>query len=324
MKILCTGGSGFIGSHLIDRLSTQTDELINIDIVKPKNHLHLRFWRDCNILDLPRLQEIFGEVKPTHVIHLAARATTDGKSIDDFRDNTIGTSNVISAIQSCRSVERVIVTSSQHVRKPGSGNPKNDVDFFPHGFYGESKVITEMVTREANLECVWTIIRPTTVWGPNHPFLEKGLWRLMQRGLYVHPKNDHVLRSYGYVKNIAWLVVQLLKAPPIEINKKVFYLGDDPINQTDWIDAFSMALSGKNTYKVHPKIIFAIAIFGDLLEKIGLHIPMNSNRYFNLTTTNPVEIDRVIHQLGNSPFSFSEGIIETVNWLKRQDRIEQQ
>ena len=95
----------------------------------------------------------------------------EGKSLNDFRDNTIGTANVLEAIRKTPTISRVVITSSQHVRKPGSGLPQNDEDFAPHGLYGESKKITEQLTRWAGLPCIWTIIRPTTVWGPWHPSL---------------------------------------------------------------------------------------------------------------------------------------------------------
>ena len=204
-------------------------------------------WQHCDILDFDHLREIFMVFQPSHVVHLAARATTEGKSIDDYLDNTKGTSNVLEAARNISSMNRIIITSSQHVRKPGSGFPQHDQDFNPHGLYGESKVITEQLTRQASLSCIWTIIRPTTVWGPYHPHLQAGLWNLMSKGLYVHPKNDLVMRSYGYVKNVVWAIEKLLNAPASAINKRVFYVGDEPIKQIEWINAFSIALVGRKT-----------------------------------------------------------------------------
>ena len=93
------------------------------------------------------------------MIHLAARASMQGTSIDDFLENSTGTENILNAIRQTPSVERVVIASSQHVRKPGSGLPTNDEDYNPHGLYGESKVITEQLTRSADLDCVWTIIQ---------------------------------------------------------------------------------------------------------------------------------------------------------------------
>lgn len=315
IKIIITGGSGFIGTHLAELFQASGISFLNLDITAPKITEHTVFWRNCDILDSAHLAAVFREYQPTHVVHLAARATTDGKSLDDYPDNTIGTKNVLGAIQETPGIQRVIITSSQHVRKPGSGLPKNDSEYNPHGFYGESKVITEELTRKANLACEWVIIRPTTIWGPYHPFLPSGLWRLMSKRLYFHPENDPVVRSYGYVKNTAWLIAKLMNAPASQVNQKTFYIGDEPIHQTQWVDAFSLALAGRPAIKIPKAAIYLLARIGDLLSLFGISFPMNSDRFFNLTTTNPVPIDPIIKQFGQQPFTLQQGIKETVNWL---------
>jgi len=316
MRIVCTGGSGFIGTHLIDHLLRSGFELLNIDIAEPKKKEHLNYWRDCNILDVDRLGSLFTAFQPSHVVHLAARATMEGKSLSDFRDNTVGTANLLEIIKKTPGISRVIITSSQHVRKPGSGLPRTDLDFAPHGFYGESKVITEKVTREACLTCGWTIIRPTTIWGPCHPYLPGGLWKWMRKGLYIHPGNDPVIRSYGYVKNIAWQISKLLSAPQSVVHGKVFYLGDEPMRQVDWINAFSNALIHRDVFQFPKELIHLLAYAGDVAGWVGIRFPMDSLRYFNLTTTNPVPITPVIHALGLPPYSLQAGVEETVKWLK--------
>ena len=316
MKVLCTGGSGFIGTHLVDSFLAKGIEFINVDIAEPKKQAQSAYWRECNILDLEHLKNVLTEFQPTHVVHLAARATTEGKTLYDFRDNTIGTANLLEAIKLTPSVSRAVITSSQHVRKPGSGFPKSDDEYVPHGLYGESKVITEKLTREAGLTCVWTIIRPTTVWGPWHPLLPKGLWYLLSRGLYFHPNNDLVVRNYGYVKNVVWQIGEILQAPSSLVDTKVYYLGDNSIKQLDWINVFSRAFRGRDVLLVPKEWIYLLAQIGDVFRLAGLRFPIDSSRYFNLTTTNPVPIGPTIESFGNPPYSLNAGIQETAHWLK--------
>ena len=73
----------------------------------------------------------------------------------------------MSAIRSYYAIERAIIASTQYVAGP-SRLPKDDEDYFPHTVYGQSKVVTEQLTRAANLACAWTLVRPTNIWGPWH------------------------------------------------------------------------------------------------------------------------------------------------------------
>jgi GlcNAc-P-P-Und epimerase len=321
MKVLCTGGSGFIGTHLIDSLLAQGIELINVDIAKPKKQAHDAYWCECNILDLDRLKNVFSEFQPTHIVHLAARATMEGKSLDDFRDNTIGTANVLDAVKNATTISHVIITSSQHVRKPGSGLPQREDDFVPLGLYGESKVITEQLTRSAGLNCTWTIIRPTMIWGPYHPFLEGGFLRMIKMGIYFHPDGKPVIRSYGYVGNCVWQIEKILQASDQVAGKKTFYVGEIPSDQLDWLNVFSQALTGKNVRIVPRFLIYSLSVIGDILSLFRIKFPMYSERYRNLTTSNLVPIQRTIDTFGQPPFSLEEGVAETVSWLKSKGGI---
>lgn len=317
MKVICTGGSGFIGTHLIDGFLAKGIEVINVDIKKSHKQVGKAYWRECNILDLDGLEKVFKEFQPTHVVHLAARATMDGTSLDDFRENTVGTANILTVVKKTASISRLIITSTQHVRKPGSGLPQHEEDFAPLGLYGQSKVITEQLTRKADLPCVWTIVRPTTIWGPFHPFLPDGLWKYMKKRYYMHPNNDTVIRAYGYVKNTAWQILQLLFAPSEAIHRRVFYLGDSLMYQKDWIDAFSSALCGCPARKVPKEILYAMAKIGDGLSRFDIKFPMYEERYRNLTTPNPVPLEPVMTLLGNPPIDFEMAVAETVDWLEK-------
>src|SRR4029077_9309894 len=155
-----------------------------------------------------------------------------------------GTRNILEAIRTTPSVQRAIITSSQFVSAPGR-LPKNDTDYFPETVYGESKVITEKLTREANLSACWTIIRPTNIWGPWHMRYRREFWRVVERGLYVHPGRQPVIRCYGYVKNVVHQIEKIFNAQRVLVDRKTIYLGDPPINLFDWTNGFSRALTGR-------------------------------------------------------------------------------
>src|SRR5207302_6789796 len=237
MRILITGGSGFIGTNTIEAFANHANAILNYSIHAPLNPAQMPYWRAGDILNLVATTAAFREFQPDRVLHLAARAECDEKTTveEGYRANTEGTRNVLEAIRATPSVQRAIITSSQFVCAPGR-LPKNDTDYFPETVYGESKVITEKLTREADLSACWTIIRPTNIWGPWHMRYRREFWRVVERGLYVHPGHQPVIRCYGYVKNALHQILKIFQAPREMVHARTIYLGDRPIDLFDWVD----------------------------------------------------------------------------------------
>lgn len=109
-KILITGGSGFIGTNLIEHfLLNQNLELLSIDIEKPKITAHNRIWKQINICDKESVVSIFRAFQPEMVIHLAARTDLRGATLQDYDANMSGVSNVLAAINEAGSVQRAVL-----------------------------------------------------------------------------------------------------------------------------------------------------------------------------------------------------------------------
>lgn len=316
ISILITGGSGFIGTNLIDFLLNKKVNFINCDIKYPIDPNHQKYWVETDILDKIKIQEIFSKTKPKIVIHLAARADVYGKSLADYKTNTEGTKNVLDAINNTSSIERVIITSTQFVNQY-NGLPKNDEDFAPHTIYGESKVITEKLTRKSNLNCCWTIIRPTNIWGPWHKRYPYEFWKIIAENKYFHPANQNVIRSYGYVGNVCSQIYGLLKTNEDTVNRQVFYVGDEPINILDWVNEFSVQLTGKNVKQVDKHLIKSIAFIGDILKYFSIKFPLTSSRFKSMTTSNQAPMEKTFRILGTPPFTLKVGVQETIKWLRK-------
>ena len=316
MRILITGGSGFIGTNLADSLLRRNIDFINLDIKPPLKILHKPNWRECDVLDLNCVKGIFEEYRPTHIVHLAARTDTSSNDLGDYKVNTEGTANILQCINAAPSVQRVVITSSQFAYGP-PGTPQHDEDYKPIGAYGKSKVITEQLTRSAGLNCVWTIVRPTNIWGPWHPRYPKEFWLILKKGLYVHPGGKSAIRSYGYVGNIVFHMTKILEDLPALVDRKVYYLGDLPIRLLDWVNGFSTAITGKPA-RIVPRWLFKVlAITGSSLGTLGLPFPIQLSRYRSMTEDYLSPIEPTITTFGEPPYSLEDGVNETVVWLKK-------
>lgn len=320
MKVLVTGGSGFIGTHVVARLLAAGHEVLNFSSLPPLEKAHTSNWREGDILDAEALRQTFGRLSPDQVMHLAARTEMDERTTAEkgFRANTQGTRNLLAAVQATSSVQRLLMCSSQFVCGP-ERLPTHDEDYFPATVYGQSKVITEQETRRAKLDCEWVIIRPTNIWGPWHPRYPQEFWRIAKRGLYVHPGGKPVVRCYGYVGNVADQIVSLMEQPAEKIDRQTFYVGDPPADIYQWADAFCRALNGKSARKVPRPILRAAGLAGDVITTLtGKLFYITSSRYRSMVTDYVTPMDKTFALLGQPKISLEQGVYDTVAWLRTQ------
>jgi UDP-glucose 4-epimerase len=175
MKVLVTGGAGFIGSHLVDRLVL--DPAANVSVLDNFSrgrleHLapsenRVRIVRG-DIRDRTLLREAMSGVDL--VYHLAAQSNVLGAIRDldySFQTNVVGTYEVLRAAAAV-GVRRVIFTSSREVYgEPASLPVPESAPLAPKNAYGVSKATGEMYCRllaDARLEVV--VFRLANVYGP--------------------------------------------------------------------------------------------------------------------------------------------------------------
>ena len=314
--MLITGGSGFIGTNLINYLLENYPEykLKNLDMSFPRDESQKMFWDECDLKNKSFLFQNFGEFKPDYVIHLAAKASLNGNTIDDFPDNIIGTQNIVNCINQCQSVKKFLHTSTQYVFMPGE-LPTSETDFSPYTPYGASKAESEKIVRNANLKCNWVILRPTNIWGPWHSFFPHELWPLLSKRFYMHPGFKPIKKHYGYVGNSIRQIDKILHLNEESLLKKVYYITDTPIDNAEWMNSFSKALSGKEIRKIPRGIWKILALNGDLLRKVGVDFPVDSERYFRLTVDEKIPFQQTIDVTGFPSISLDQGVSICLEWL---------
>lgn len=318
-KILITGGSGFIGTNLIDVLSSDSSiDILNIDIKPPKIESQKKYWKYIDIIDKDTLKATIIEFQPNFVIHLAARTDLNGNHLEEYSSNTLGVSNLIESLNELKSLERVIFTSSMYVCQPGY-IPKDFEDYKPHTLYGESKVMTEKIIKENNPQNYsWCITRPTSIWGPWFGEPYANFFHIVMSHKYFHMGKRACTKTYGYIGNTVYQIECLLNAPKEQIHQKVFYLGDwPPYDISEWANEIAKYMGIRIPHI--PFFLFRIAGWGgDILKAIGIKFPMTSFRLKNMTTNNVHDLSLIKEIAPNLPVSRKEGVKITVEWINSQ------
>jgi nucleoside-diphosphate-sugar epimerase len=321
-KVLVTGCSGFIGKEVSEFFLRQNYKVYGLDKVKSKNIDRISFFK-CDIMNKNNLLKIFKEVNPHLIIHLAAKADLKSNDLNYYKDNYLGTKNIIDAANLVSSIKRIIFTSTLLVNKIGTNN--NQFLFYnPNTKYGESKVLMEKVIRFSECKFDWCIIRPTTIWGDNIQNHFKTLLNLIEKKFYFHTGYKKIYKSYGYVKNSAFQIYKLANTKNYLFNRKIYYISDyESIELKEWINKISNLLIGADV-KITLPIFFAkfLALIGDTFLVFGFKgFPIQSFRLNNILVNFKVNTSCLKKVFGRLPYNLNDSIISFVKSYKSVKNI---
>ncbi|MBK9130721.1 MAG: NAD(P)-dependent oxidoreductase [Gammaproteobacteria bacterium] len=321
VRVLITGGSGFIGTNLVEYYVNRGHAVVNVDIAAPKNPEHGNYWIKTDIRDAVAISRQVQKFRPDILLHMAARTDLFGKDINDYEANTAGVSNIISAVKSSGSVRLAIFASSMLVCRIGY-RPTDEFDYCASTAYGESKVEGEWrVRREAGDAFPWLIVRPTSIWGPWFASPYRDFFTAVQRGWYVHPAGRRIRRSYGFVLNTVHQIDRLIERSGGDLVGKAVYIADyEPIELKSWANEVQRCLRAKPVREV-PLWAFQIAAkIGDFFKSLGWNtVPMSSFRLNNLLTEMIHDTAPVHSVCGPLPYTMPEAVSLTCDWLRSND-----
>lgn len=317
-RVLITGGSGFVGTNLVDAFSDKGWHVVNIDIVAPRNPAHKKFWKMCDIRDFSKLEKITLDFNPHVILHMAARTDLDGRSLEEYSANILGVTNLINVAKKLSSLDRVVFASSMLVCRLGY-KPIGNTDYCPDTIYGRSKVIGEQtVFKTSEGAFPWTIVRPTSLWGPWFATPYRNFFDYIQKKRYLHPRGKRIYRSYGYVQNTTFQIDKLLSFfEPDAVNGKVFYIADhQPIELFDWAGKIANSFNVGPIPEVPLTLLRFIAAGGDVSKYFGInHVPLTTRRLKNLLTDAVYDIAPLLTVTGPLPYHVDTATSNTVEWM---------
>ncbi len=216
MKVLVTGGAGFIGSHVADRLLADGHDVVILDDLSTGNVEHLQANARFYQMDLrsPWIDELFRIERPEAVLHQAAQASVR-RSVDDpvfdAGVNVLGTAALLQASVH-HGVRRFLFASTGGALYGDADVTPTPEDYptLPVSPYGAAKLSAEVYLRTFNAlhGLSYAALRYANVYGPRqNPHGEAGVVaierprpqlggrRLLQRGHRHRNRHQHHLRD---------------------------------------------------------------------------------------------------------------------------------
>ena len=240
MKILVTGGGGFLGSSICRQLAQQKHQVIAFQR-SPAQQLQAEgiLVTQGDITDYRGLLTAAKDCEA--IIHTAGKAGLWGDPADYHHINVDGTANVIAVCRE-RAIPNLVYTSSPSIVHSGSdiSGADESLPIADHFFapYPASKAEAEKMVAAANTtELKTTALRPHLIWGPGDPHILPRLAAKARGGTLALPGPDKIIDTI-FVENAALAHVKALeelKGAARCAGKAYFVTNNEPMAQGEII-----------------------------------------------------------------------------------------
>jgi nucleoside-diphosphate-sugar epimerase len=337
MRILITGATGFVGSHLVARLLDDNKSLTS----KRQYAIRILMRRGSKLNNIisnndaaDKLEIVYGDLTDNAsllnatkdvdiVFHLAALLGSPEITYSQIYDaNVKGTQNLLRASEKNK-VKRFIHISSVAAMGPIKQGMIADekTPCNPVSDYDKTKYLAELAVKESKLR--WTIIRPTTVYGPGEiknkakmfSFIKKGLFRIIGDG-----KN---MLALVYIDDLIEAILLAAHSNASSCQTYIIsgdYSGSSSCTMNNFVATIATHLQVNVPGHMPLWLAKTAALCFKTLRIFKVPQLLSSDRIRSLTNSSSFSIAKARKELGYSPkVSLDEGIARTVSWYEKNN-----
>lgn len=313
MKILIIGGSGFVGTRLIEQ-TLQSNEIINLD------KRESAFFQEKSLLvDITNKDSLQHHVKNVEVVILLAAEHRDDVSPTSlyYDVNVQGMRNVLEAMEA-NNVKSLVFTSSVAIYGLNKLNPNEIHSVDPFNDYGKSKWQAEQLLQnwyKTHPDWNINIIRPTVIFGERNRGNVYNLLKQIAGGKFLMIGKGNNKKSMAYVGNVVAFIQYLIENKTSGYN--VYNYVDKPdFTMNELVSVVSKVLKKHIPQIKIPYALGMLAGYGfDLLAKItGKKLSVSSVRVKKFCATTQYDATAAHFSGFVAPYSLEEGLSRTLEY----------
>ena len=323
VKTLVTGATGFIGSHLVERLVAEGHD-VRCFVRSTSNVRWLKNLPvEIFVGDFFDAESLRNALRGVRIVHHVAGITKAQRKRDYWRWNSEATRKLLEAtFQFAESIDRFVHMSSQAAVGPSyNGTPANELTTpHPIDVYGKSKIEAEQACLGFSGKLPITIIRPVAVYGPrDHDTFSFFKW--LNRGILPILGSEKKRVALIYVKDLVEGIVVATESK--HAVGQTYFIANEK-NPT-WEELFSVAtqIAGKKVrkFRIPNFSVYLVAAAAEPLSFItGKAALYSFEKARELAQANwGCDVAKAKRELGyEAKTPILDGMRETIQWYRRE------
>lgn len=325
MNVFITGATGFVGSHLCEKLLKENHKIYCL-VRKSSN---LKWLSKLNIElvysdDQNKLNEYLLNSEIIYHIAGATNALCITKE-DYFKGNFDITKTLLNNLVEINAKpKRFVYVSTLAACGPSKENiiMNEDTPENPVSWYGQSKLATEKLVKEYTKYFHVTIVRPPPVYGPRDVGMTK-VFKAIDKGV-IPILGNPTYTNFVFVEDLVNGIILAANSEKA-VNETFYIASDENISSVEFLERISKSINKKTmTIKIPLNIIHFLALLSELKIQITKKPDIfNIQKFQELKENNwKISIDKAKKLLNYKPkISVEEGGLITYNWYKENNLI---